>query len=589
MGVRGFRKLLQREGWLPDDTKIPCCSTSLWRDASVMHECPRFAARVGIVPKRSTLCIDGAGLCFELYRTAYARHTADVLGKVGTGRSRRRSSSSSSSCPSSRKLKPGQATELLPNLLPLRRLDEVTREFVHTLQKKHHMTLKIYFDGNLRRDAKRATDEERRQRRPSEWSALQQYCCNGVMPTVDKVCQWDKEFPKNGLFIEQIKHTLGVLQVEVVVCQEEADAVLASMSSQPNSYVVGNDTDFCFFRNAKYIPLKTLHASDSVATAVVLSRETLAETLQLPDPEAMVELAILMRNDYVSSQDKLDFNRLETDSILVHLRSSGKGYRVEAANEDAQQGIRFVRTLYNLGNLDDEFPLSPKHSKSLEFSDDCDQYTGPVLKVPNDFPDHLAELQAGDTSLKGAVLRCLRSYIDSPEKPEEGKCMIQQEHLDGFKQMSSHQAHVIHDDWKPRWEDVLAAYLIESCIRYVRKRSGQNSPLVRLTPPEKIFDEYLFHSTMQKIRHSSVATDQQNDALPTQKKNTPLTSPTNGSPDRNKLEPRPKLPVDEHEENILKAINQNRVTIIQGETGCGKHIRCFTSVLPLILSILKRR
>lgn len=170
MGVRGFYRVLVDEGWLPDDASSPCCSTTLWRDPNVMHECPKFASKVSLLQKRSTIFVDGAGLCFHLYRIAYARHASEVLGG-------RRRNATSRPC-SARYLKPDQVTKLLPNLAPLNKLDEVTREFVDTLKKRHLMKLVVYFDGDKRREAKRETDEKRQQKRPVEWSVLQQYCCN---------------------------------------------------------------------------------------------------------------------------------------------------------------------------------------------------------------------------------------------------------------------------------------------------------------------------------------------------------------------------------------------------------------------------
>jgi hypothetical protein len=376
MGVKGFYRLLQKEGWLPDESASPCCSTSLWRDASVMHACPRFASRVSLINPRSTLLLDGPGLSFHLYRVAYARHTARVLGKSENCRS----STTATSCQSSvKKLRPEQATKLVPNLLPLPILDEVTREFVDTLKKKHHMKLVVYFDGELRREVKRETDEKRQKRRPTEWSALQQYCCNGVMPSVDRCCQWEDQFPKNRLFIQQIQFTLRLCQVEIVMCEEEADQELAKHAARErNSYVVGNDTDFCFFKKAKYIPLKTLHAADSVVTACIISRKDLADSLDLPDDEAMVELAILLGNDYVGDSWTLDFHSTEYKVILDNLRKNGKGYRVSSSDENQQNGIAFSRAMYNLENLDQLSPLSPKG----DFDDDLGDYSGLKMKVP---------------------------------------------------------------------------------------------------------------------------------------------------------------------------------------------------------------
>jgi len=159
MGVKGFYRVLQEEGFLPEEE--PCCSTSVWRDASVMHNNPKFAARVSMIKRCSTLFIDGAGLAFHLYKIAHARHAAQVLT---SSTSKRVVGSSSSPC-SAKRLKPEQVTKLLPNLLPLSKLDEVTREFVETLTSKHHMKLRVFFDGALRREAKQKTDEKRRQKR----------------------------------------------------------------------------------------------------------------------------------------------------------------------------------------------------------------------------------------------------------------------------------------------------------------------------------------------------------------------------------------------------------------------------------------
>jgi 5'-3' exonuclease len=523
-----------------------------------MHTCPKLAANVSLVKRRSTLLIDGAGLAFHLYRTAYARRIEEVIGRT-------------QSCCSLKNLKPEHVTPLLPNLLPLSKLEEVTREFVDILKSKHHMKLVVYFDGELRRQAKQATDEQRQERRPEEWSALQQYCCNGIMPQVDRICQLEEKFPKNRLFLAQVKYTLRVCQVTIVHCQEEADAEIARVAiATPNSYVVGNDTDFCFFPNqVRYIPLQTLSADSNVVTGCVITRKVLADALHLPDEAALVELAILMGNDYVSNNnnnksmprgDKLDFYSPHTKDILHHLRANGEGYRVTSlSGDETASAIRFARAFYNLQDLDQESPLcNPRDNKTLKDGEEEEEGDDSLaMKIPKDFPSDLAVVQPGDLSLTGPILRCLRAYVD------QDNAKIQQKHLEAMQLLSLSHQDDIHVAWRPNWEDMIACYLIESCIAYVSKRSA-DSPLVRLSPPSRLFDVWKFHKALYKLQNpDETPPKSMSPMMPAQ-----LLTQSNGNGKKN-IEPRVILPIDEHEATILDAVNRNRVTIIQGETGCG--------------------
>ena len=589
----------------------------------MMHNCPAFASKVSLIKKRSTLFIDGAGLAFHLHRIAYARHAEKVLrqdpkstpttssgsrisdtptteGNNSSGRRPSRRRSSTVNCPCSAKhLTPDQVTKLLPNLLPLTLLEEVTRDFVDVLKKKHNMKLVVYFDGGKRREAKKDTDEKRGQRRPVEWSAFQQYCCHGIMPSVDRVCQWEDKFPKNRLFITQVKHTLQIMQVEMVLCEEEADAELArKASTTPNAYVVGNDTDFCFFPKARYIPLKTLHADSSMVTGSVITRKELAESLHMPNEEAMVELAILLGNDYVGSfpGDKFDFvrNGRHTSSadIMEHLRSEGVGYRVvSTSGEETEKAIRFARMFYGLENLDEEFPLAAPTTEQHPglIPDVPDEYAELAMIMPQDFPIELCLVQPRDTSLKGSIVRGLRAYVNQQQQQqqqqangnniddtagnEQGsdngpKVIFKAIHLNALKQMSSARFEDSESvPWKPNWEDAPACHLIESCIAYTFRRSAE-SPLVRLSPPGKLFDCYLFHRTLYSLRNKS------SDLSRAKKRSESISKKTDKSMSPRRKEsiteafpPRVVLPIDEHEDRIIEHINNNRVTIIQGETG----------------------
>jgi ATP-dependent RNA helicase DHX57 len=195
------------------------------------------------------------------------------------------------------------------------------------------------------------------------------------------------------------------------------------------------------------------------------------------------------------------------------------------------------------------------------------------------FPDHLAEIKPTDTSLKAAVLRCLQAYVDTTHSKDDRNAMIYQEHLDAFQQISLHQHEQNLTGWRPEWEDIPAAYLIQACIIYVFKKF-KGSPLVRLSPPSKLFDEFNFHMTLFNLRQ---ATKQPTEAKSTGLQNGQSKTPkSSGADSQKKKKGKPArlvLPIDEHEELILHTIENNRVTIIQGETGCGKSTRVPLMVL----------
>ena len=88
----------------------------------------------------------------------------------------------------------------------------------------------------------------------------------------------------------------------MVDCDEEADREVAKASANDeNCYCVGLDSDFLMFPNTRYVPLDTLDASGSVVSGCVLTRAAVAEHLDLPSEASMIELGILMGNDYVGN------------------------------------------------------------------------------------------------------------------------------------------------------------------------------------------------------------------------------------------------------------------------------------------------
>jgi 5'-3' exonuclease len=575
MGVQGLARLLREEGFLPADSS---CAKTLWRaqhgdlllnDADVVQ-----------IPPHSTLAIDGNGLAYYLHHVAYSRHFSQVTGGDCPGSPLKKTSTC---CCNTRHLWEQQVTRLLPQYMPLSLLQNVTREFVETLQR-HHIKLHVYWDGDARR-MKAATTSKRKETRDSEWSHLKQYSLYGVVPTHPSSsssststtrCRkdWLYNFPMSRLLLHTVKHALSQYDaVNMIQCEEEADRQVAYASAQdPNCYSVGLDSDYCLFPNTRYIPLNTLNASGSVVSATVLTRSQLAEQLDLPSEQCMVELAILMGNDYVENtkHSQLDFTSGKVEDILNHIREQDEDYRVTTKVPQVQQAIDFTRALYEFQDLSD-FPFDQEEeetntSTDVAVNNDEQDPARPLLPVALDLA--LLEPQPFDFSIAKVVARPIQALLDSMEEDE--RSLIRQEHLDTFlelverlRQQETRPLALTDDEIvRPMWENILGAYVIERMIAHVY-RENPSSPLVRLSSPAQLFDHALFHSIL-KAKSDSVVVDTK-------------TAPTTRTSDKPVEEPkeveRTTLPIDEHETAILDAVDNQRVTIIHGETGCGKSSR----------------
>jgi hypothetical protein len=573
MGVKGWNRLLVLEGWLPDQKDESAkSSTSLWMDFMVLSNTskrnPSFADRIVPIPPGSELHIDGFCLCFHIHEVAYARYL-EQQQRLNIASEER------------------NARHCLPLFLPLKLLADVTQEFVAALQSRK-LQMYVYWDGEKRYGPKAdsntssfkyITFSRRQEKIDLEWSNFQQYCLYGRLPSNSN--NWEGEFPRSGLFVAQIIHTLKITSgVNLVFCDEEADRVLAqTVSGRLQAYLVGLDSDFCFFPNVAYIPLSTLNASpsSSIVTACVIRRAAVAKSLGISD-EHMVELAILMGNDYVvdGMQRNLDngpntHDYRDTEAVLSFLRGQGKGYRVyckKNAPSNLEEILDFVRKQYNLQDLS-EYPLE---QDSIE----RDSVNGPEPVRPAINEDHV-DLKAiavhplRDRSLKESVVRHLQEYSNHPGS------YITHEHIMALQNLSMdpQQSYIAIDDkiddkrWRPLWEDVFAVYAIEKIISKIVQNS-LGSRVVLLCPPYALFDQYKYHAFLWTIRkeHKYDASQGIRQTADPVKQYAVLPTHVASQSER------PRLPVDEFENEILQSVRKNRVTIIQGETGCGQCFFC---------------
>ena len=101
--------------------------------------------------------------------------------------------------------------------------------------------------------------------------------------------------------------------------------------------------------------------------------------------------------------------------------------------------MRFVRALYELDDLDDEYPFDDDdRNDDVDDEDEAGDKIlhlvsspGPVtmgrLSIPPEIPlDLLTVNPLQDASVKDAVLRCLQAYLDM----NLVNCLVTQEHLD---------------------------------------------------------------------------------------------------------------------------------------------------------------
>lgn len=633
MGVQGWSLLLSEEGWIPltkkkneEDDK-----TSLWMSPEVVQKGhDLLEERLVEIRRGAELHIDGFCLCFHIHTVAYARHCRQVLLQAESSKKKQK--------PNPSKWKPAQVRHMIPSFLPCELLTQVTQEFIGALtRKKCQLKLRVYWDGDGRYappapasddpNTDDGSDEEEEEEGPAsfkhetelfrqfqrmeEWSVFQDYCLHGKIPTDIALHRWERAFPKNRLFIGQVMHALWKLNTPMEFCQEEADSVMArAVRGKPNAFVVGLDTDFCFFPQASYIPINTLmrDTSDGAALkAIVMRREALADSLDITD-EAMVELAILMGNDYVSGTERYDLPinnnddgsdlparshftskkfSIRSEAFLQLLRHQGEGYRVESSDQQIQGCLEFVRKLYNLQDMSDYTMevVEGGNEPSL-----IPAAVGMTDELSSQLKRATIDPKKGDKSLQDAVVRYLNMIIQHQQESkavllaEDGTVLpkvLTPTHVQAFAMLSPQRPSFADIDmeiknaaWRPLWRDVPAVYWIERIINAImnnaigKQHTNKKPKVDGLVAPGEAFDPYLYHSYLRAAREAHGVTEETNPAVASDvvPELTPETNETTEAP-------RLKLPVDEFRDTILQSVQKNRVTIIQGDTGCGKSSR----------------
>lgn len=340
-----------------------------------------------------------------------------------------------------------------------------------------------------------------------------------------------------------------------------------------------------------------------------------------------VEWCILSGNDFTLSFDIADFDGLEREVIEKDKKGSSKKddgsfVRVKERCSDAKRIIKGRGEDFRLN------ALNPKLKMAIEFSRDFYELRD-LSKYPIDPPDeevHLVSLTVGD---RAAITRWIESH-PRKRKPMSlqdvglTSCTILKEmlssslnddfpaidllenvtpvHLNALERMlrQLHEQRDYHFK-HPNWRDIMFTHyyqlICKSLLKQFRRNMDRES-----TEFHHIFNPELFYTFLEeetlKAAMSNLSIEPTSHPVskrsPKKKINNNLASrQTNQSPSKSEIQPDAQLktestddllvedkpvsqdilPIDAYKEEILYRIDRDRVTIIQGETGCGKSSR----------------
>ena len=572
------------------------------------------AAATVEIKEGSTLCVDGDGLLFHLFRLSYLSHYTNIT-----------------SADQSNLL---QFQLLLPLFTPLSLIHDITTSYLSDLTLKHGLNLQIFFDGpdQFMKSRQRC---RRHQRRKEEWDNVRQLCIHGILPetgpaksrsaarrqartqhyldfatkgSCDNAEFFLSSFPFGKLAFHQIRqsirefaHISSVLfrgSIQLVNCDGEADVAVARASSSGTSaYAVANDTDYFIYgtkdKVVKYISFDQLKPSEETLRGIVQTRSEVSSRIGLLHEETMIELSIILGNDYTgpllrhecaTTQKKywssLRWERDGEQETLPNEMSNelqeiihrvgdrvAEGWRLTSAVEELKVAIEYSYALYSFEST--ESFRSRVNNLDVDVGEDVAEENVTEEMFPT-FPQRLDEyvnrISSGfdvGTDLFEAATSPLTIYMS-----EIGDYYVEEKHLDSLKLVFETMELQSHNPMEPprhqfHWKDIQAVFILEKLmLRVISGSSGANAM------PYKFFDHLLFFSYLESISFD----DSPLNDVPTNREEDIANIVSEDEPGKKLV-----LPIDKHEKEILNAIKTQRVTIIHGETGCGKSSRvpCF--------------
>ena len=429
------------------------------------------------------------------------------------------------------------------------RLEALVTQSITRLQKAGYR-ITVYKDG----DKRRMKAHERRRRlkqRRNEWVSLEDWAKSASgRPTVD--------FPRPVLASKSFYNCIKRLGVKIVDCEEEADQPLAKASG----VVLADDSDFMVFRKCRYVPLEELEKLVSRKPVRIYDRESIAGALQLWPSSRLVDLAVLLQNDFTGHLAFTDYDNV--DGLTDDVRRSPSRL-LDWLNEQPpswegvsslDRGVAFSRALYNLDSLD-EFPLDEEDDDDDDgspqlFPEDSDLEEDDDLPLPMGAKyalDRLSKLLSDDDDEKWdptPLERLFRSRQSFRTEYAEAIALMLRFLEKKKKKKKKERLGVV--DSPATFADVQAAYRYQKAILEGQPQGSMAD----------IFDGPTFHAIL--VQQQAAEDDDEEEPV----------EEVGHAPQI--------LPIDDHRDEILAQVARNRVTILIGETGSGKSSR-----MPMML------
>lgn len=433
-----------------------------------------------------------------------------------------------------------------------------------------------------------------------------------------------QEFPLPPLLHSQVRHSIQVFahmypyHMTIRRCYGECDRAIAMISYKDASrktFALSHDSDYILFglmaqnevQNVQYIPLDTLELQDTYTMkGTVLTRCKVAETLHVTE-RVLLEASIVMGNDYTSSfmehehaQSTINFfqdlkneshgmihDRMKKQDIIdgmAYLIERNPMYQVTSDDSRIQQCIEFSRAWFTFHDISS---FSSKHCQpvvSHEAQDidshleDRDSLDGPTIDIHDAFSSDLEYIQRQITLLFVQTSKDEHDFSDAAVMLSrlDWKEMTQQP--SDF--LLSTNLKYLHHIQVSRFQKCVRKVL-QSCFQESYNQNAicdlngdivyneseecddmESTPVVPLPMgPSDLFHPikvYNYLASKDFLARQHLTASQSNTGI--------HQSSSSG------------LPIDKYRSEILSSIVNNRITIIEGETGSGK-----SSKVPIMI------
>ena len=274
---------------------------------------------------------------------------------------------------------------------------------------------------------------------------------------------------------------------------------------------------------------------------------------------------------------------------------------------EAERSFQFTRTLLEFRTVSGYTLENDKQGPGIK-----DKHTsGNLNPLPRSKPSipagldlSLSKMACTDPSILFSILRPFLAFLEAGGDTKDYDSLtdvdgnremrIGQRHIDALKTVLNEKCNRIGNKCSyqvaqmpsriPDWNDVQVAYAIERCIS-VAFKSRHDLPTFFNFSPCQIFDQSTYLMTLENSIYEDLSLAGEVVASKQEKsfldefitRSTSEMGLVSGCNEEEETEDnyavtvhRTVLPIDEYEESILKTVKEQRVTIIHGETGCGK-------------------